>query len=89
MQFHVDEGLIQAVNVYSDAMDQGTIGELAGRLKGCAYDQQSICRVVETVGSGSREAGAAAGEGSGYGLEGPDLLEQMKNDIMNLVRESL
>ena len=33
IQFHVDEGMIQDVNVFSDAMDQEMIGMLAEQLK--------------------------------------------------------
>lgn len=53
MQFHVDEGTIQDVNVFSDAMEQEMIGELAERLKGCPYEEEAICGAVKAA-SGSR-----------------------------------
>ena len=49
IQFHVDEGMIQDVNVFSDAMDQEMIGMLAEQLKGCAYAEEDICRAVKAA----------------------------------------
>lgn len=47
MQFHVNEGIIQDANVFSDAMEQEMIGELAECLKGRPYEEASICRAIE------------------------------------------
>ena len=51
MQFHVDGGRIQEVNVFSDAMDQEMIGNLAERLKGCPYDGNAMCEAVKEAGT--------------------------------------
>lgn len=75
MQFHVNEGVIQEINVFSDAMDQETIGKLADRLKGCAYNEPSICQVVESLGN--------------EGEDDPQVLDQMIRDMKGLVREYL
>lgn len=47
MQLHVDRGIIQDANVFSDAMEQEMIGGLAHRLKNCPYEERSICRAIE------------------------------------------
>lgn len=51
MQFHVDGGRIQEVNVFSDAMDQELIGNLSERLKGCPYDGNAMCEAVKEAGT--------------------------------------
>ena len=51
MQFHVDWGRIQEVNVFSDAMDQELIGNLSERLKGCPYDGNAMCEAVKEAGT--------------------------------------
>ena len=61
IQFHVDEGMIQDVNVFSDAMDQEMIGMLAEQLKGCAYAEEDICRAVKAVGTDAFQAGEYTG----------------------------
>ena len=80
IQFHVDEGMIQDVNVFSDAMDQEMIGKLAKQLKGCAYAEKDICGAVDAVGPDAFQAG-----------DYTDVPQscQLKEDIMALVRESL
>lgn len=50
MQFHVDGGKIREVNVFSDAMEQEMIGDLAVCLKGCPYDEAAVCGGMEKVG---------------------------------------
>lgn len=82
MQFHVDEGKIQEANVFSDAMDQETIGNLARQLEDCEYNEQSMCSAVEAIGKGTDGT-------EGTGMESGDVLEQMKRDIITLIRESL
>ena len=68
------------MNVFSDAMEQGVIEELAAKLKGCPYMADAICSAVKAV-RGSREIGEK---------EAPEsIVEQMKTDIMSLVREAL
>ena len=57
IQFHVDEGMIQDVNVFSDAMDQEMIGMLAEQLKGCAYAEEDM------QGGKSRGNGRVSGRG--------------------------
>lgn len=80
LQLQVNEGRIQDVNVFSDAMEQGVIEELAAKLKGCPYMADAICSAVKAV-RGSREIGEK---------EAPEsIVEQMKTDIMSLVREAL
>ena len=45
MQFHVDGGRIQEVNVFSDAMDQELIGNLSERLKAVkSHDGNTMCK---------------------------------------------
>ena len=51
MQFHVDEGRIKDVNVFSDAMDQELIGNLAEKLRDCPYEENAMCAAVEKVGT--------------------------------------
>lgn len=82
IQFHVDEGMIQDVNVFSDAMDQEMIGMLAEQLKGCAYAEEDICRAVKAVGTDAFQAGEYTGADEPQSC-------RIKEDIMTLVRESL
>ena len=82
IQFHVDEGMIQDVNVFSDAMDQEMIGMLAEQLKGCAYAEEDICRAVKAVGTAAFQAGEYTGADEPQSC-------RIKEDIMTLVRESL
>lgn len=68
MQFHVDEGTVQDVNVFSDAMDQEIIRALAEHLKGCPYEVEAICRAVK----------AAAGESIASGCMEQDIVALVK-----------
>ena len=77
-----DEGMIQDVNVFSDAMDQEMIGMLAEQLKGCAYAEEDICREVKAVGTDAFQAGEYTGADEPQSC-------RIKEDIMTLVRESL
>lgn len=75
IQLHVNGGRIQDVNVFSDAMDQELGGVLAGSLKGCSYDEKSICGAVEQL---TDQLGQIP-DGTGF----------VKQDIIALFRESL
>lgn len=118
LQLHVDAGVITDVNVFSDAMDQAAIEQLAGRLKGCAYAEEDMCRAVaaagmdanagadgagdsmcgkaEDAGNGACDQAEDAGdracgraEATGNDKFGMPEENQMKKDIMALIRESL
>ena len=82
IQLHVDEGVIQDVNVFSDAMDQEMFGALAKQLKGCGYAEEDICAAVEAVGPDAFQAEEHTG------TDVPQS-RQIKEDIKALVRESL
>lgn len=82
IQLHVDEGVIQDVNVFSDAMDQEMFGALAKQLKGCGYAEEDICAAVEAVGPDAFQAEEQTG------TDVPQS-RQIKEDIKALVRESL
>ena len=82
IQLHVDEGVIQDVNVFSDAMDQEMFGALAKQLKGCGYAEEDICRAVKAVGTDAFQAGEYTGADEPQSC-------RIKEDIMTLVRESL
>lgn len=55
LQLQVNEGSIRDCVCYSDAMDQGYIESLAGRLKGLRYDRQEILASLEAMGDGTEE----------------------------------
>ena len=82
IQLHVDEGVIQDVNVFSDAMDQEMFGALAKQLKGCGYAEEDICAAVEAVGPDAFQAEEHTG------TDVPQS-RQIKEDFKALVRESL
>lgn len=82
IQLHVNGGKIQDVNVFSDAMDQELIGALADRLKGCRYDDISMCGAVEQL-TGQE------GYLSDQVEQMPDRTGRVKQDIIALIRESL
>ncbi len=46
LQLHVDKGLIQSLNCYSDAMDQDFILALKKQLLGCRYTEADMCSAV-------------------------------------------
>lgn len=75
IQLHVNEGKIQDVNVFSDAMDQELGGMLADSLKGCSYDEKSMCDAVEQL---TDQLGQM-----------PDGTRCVKQDIIALIKESL
>lgn len=98
MQFHVDEGRVQEVNIYSDAMDQEMIEAMTRELKGCRYDEKSMCRAVEEAEKKTgcmREPGKKTGPMQEPGdrrmtdLNQLSILAQMKQDIASLIKESL
>lgn len=82
IQLHVNGGKIQDVNVFSDAMDQELIGALADRLKGCLYDDISMCGAMEQL-TGQE------GYLSDQVEQLPDRTGRVKQDIIALIRESL
>lgn len=86
IQFHVDRGIVQDANVFSDAMDQALIGELEEALRGCAYGTEALSRAVLAAGAGKTKAGAGIKAWTEYGLEGPDVI---KRDVAALVKECM
>lgn len=81
IQFEVNEGRVQDVKVYSDAMEQLFIGELELALKGCAYATSELCRAVRNVGLSGKCSVTERAE-----LE---KLESVREDVADLIRECL
>ncbi|MCC8026710.1 MAG: lipoate--protein ligase [Clostridium sp.] len=77
IQMYVNEGMVQDVNVYSDAMEQDLAGELEQALKGCAYGARPLCKAVLGAGACKGEAGAH------------NQLNIIKGEIAAFIRESL
>lgn len=50
MQLQVNQGRIQDVNLFSDAMEQDVIMALAEALKGCRYEETEMVRAVMEAG---------------------------------------
>lgn len=46
LQMHVDKGLIQSLNCYSDAMDQDFIMLVKEKLTGCRYEESAMQQVI-------------------------------------------
>lgn len=46
LQLHVDKGLIQSLNCYSDAMDQDFILLVKEKLTGCKYEEKAMQRSI-------------------------------------------
>ena len=72
LQLQVNQGMIQDVNLFSDAMEQDVIVALANALKGCAYGEKEICGAIAAAEIGAEKSA-----------------QQIKDDIMSLVREAL
>lgn len=53
LQFQVDSGVVQAVNAFSDGMDQAFVAALPEVWRGCRYEEQSLCRVLDEIAADS------------------------------------
>lgn len=53
LQFQVDGGVVQAVNAFSDGMDQAFISALPEAWKGCRYERQSLSRAMDEIAADS------------------------------------
>lgn len=90
LQFQVNEGRVQDVNVFSDAMEERFIGGLEQSLRGCVYGARELCEAVRMAGEFDLELGkedekrAKAAELVGFGH-----LENMKEDVAALIRECI
>lgn len=91
IQLQVNEGKIQDINVFSDAMDQEMIGELAERLTGCRYDVKAMCGAVAALG----QKDVMRPEDGMHRKDGMCLeddmrqKDNMRRDITALIKESL
>lgn len=55
LKFRVNEGKVQEVAVYSDAMNQGYISEIAKALKGCMYQEKALVEAIKGAACVSSE----------------------------------
>lgn len=85
MQLHVNEGKIQDVNVFSDAMDQEMIEALAEGLTGCRYDVDAMCEAVDAAG---RRDDMQQKDGMCL-KENLQQKDDMRRDVAALIKESL
>lgn len=53
IQVSVNQGVIEAVNVFSDAMEQAFIEEISEKLKDCAYEEKNMVRAIATIHTAS------------------------------------
>lgn len=54
LQFSVNEGIVQEVNVFSDGMEQEFLSEVPGVWKGCRYEEQALIGALEKLPGASR-----------------------------------
>lgn len=91
LELAVNEGRVQDINIFSDAMEQAAIVDIAKRLKGCRYEVQELCRAAENAGALTEtELPAEKGTGELWTAEASEALTaQMNRDIAELLRELL
>ena len=74
IRLHVNEGRIREAEIFSDAMAQEIIGMICRALAGCLYEEKDMCRAVAETGAGTAN---------------PQEEDQIRQDIITLIRESM
>lgn len=76
LQLHVNSGIIEDLNLYSDAMDQDFITALGNSLRGARYNTLSMTEAIDQIPEeGTKE------EAAGH--------QQMKDDLKSLICRNL
>ena len=62
LRFHVNEGVIQEISAFSDAMDEAFVSKIPEALRGKPYQEEAIISAISALSDGSGTAAEISGD---------------------------